>query len=120
MSIHERMTKRPYRIRLGVTVLVWVALLAAMLWLSFGLDVATLATDESVRAICGGSPPFGALNALAVIGACATVAVLVTAASFARGASGRPLIASLTTGVGAFLMWTALDGFEIADCAISV
>lgn len=114
------MTKRPYRVRLSVTVLVWVVLLAAMFWLSFALDVATLATDESVRAICGGNPPFGALNALAAIGACATVAVLVTGASFARGASGRPLIGSLITAIGAFLIWAVLDGFQIADCAVSI
>jgi hypothetical protein len=50
-----------------------------------------------------------------VIGACATIAVVVTGATFARGGSGRPLIASLATGAGAFVIWTALDGFDVAD-----
>jgi hypothetical protein len=48
------------------------------------------------------------------------VAFVIAAARFVRGASGRPLGASLAIGVVAFIVWTALDGFGVAGCALGV
>jgi hypothetical protein len=61
--------RAPYHSRLAVTAASLMAVLGAILWLHFGLIVATLATADVVRHYCQGSPPFVALNALAVVGA---------------------------------------------------
>jgi hypothetical protein len=112
--------KRPYRVRLAVTAGVLLVVLGAILWLYSGLIVATVATDDVVRSHCEGSPPFAALNALAVVGAVATVTFVITAARFARGAPSWPLGASLGMGCTAFILWAALNGFRVAGCALGV
>jgi hypothetical protein len=111
---------RSHRSRLALTALVVLVVLGATFWLSFALIIATLAPDEAVRSYCQGTPAFVPLNVLAVVGALATLAVLVTAARFAYGAPGRPLGVSLAIGLVAFAAWTAYDGFGVAGCALGV
>ena len=114
------MTKRPYRVRLAVTGAVVLVCFGAILWLSYGLIVATLATDDVVRSYCEGSPPFAALTALATVGALATVAFVLAAARFALGAPAWPAGLSFAIGFAAFAVWAMLDGFDVAGCALGV